>query len=70
MMEKLILLIQRNKFLKKKKIEDVDKKILDNRKFIETKVFNRLIKINFNVRMTEISKKLRLNLVDENREKM
>ena len=69
-MEKLILLIQRNKFLKKKKIEDVDKKILDNRKFIETKVFNRLIKINFNVRMTEISKKLRLNLVDENREKM
>ena len=70
MMEKLILLIQRNKFLKKKKIEYVDKKIIDNRKFIETKVFNRLIKINFNVRMTEISKKLRLNLVDENREKM
>ena len=36
MTKKLILLIQRNKILKKK-IEDVDKKIPDTSKFIETK---------------------------------
>ena len=56
-LKNLILLIQTNKILKKK-IEDVDKKIPDNSKFIVTQYFNGLTKINVNARTTEVSKNL------------
>ena len=45
----------------KKNIEYVDKKILDTNKFIATKEFNRLTKINFNAKMAEAWKKLATN---------
>ena len=44
-LKKLMRLIQSNKILKKK-IEYFEKKILDTIKFIETREFIRLIKIN------------------------
>ena len=61
-----------------KKIENIDKKILDASKFIVTQEFNRLTKINSNVRMAKALKKLAthkevenaLDLRDEKREKI
>ena len=48
-------LIQRDKILKKK-IEDFNKMIPGTSKSILVKEFKRLTKINFNVRMPEVSK--------------
>ena len=45
-LKKLMRLIQSNKILKKK-IEYFDKKVPDTIKFIETRKFIRLIKVNF-----------------------
>ena len=56
-LKKLMLLIKTNKtFLKK--MENVDKKITNIRKFILIQDLNRLIKMNFNARMAEASKNL------------
>ena len=56
-LKKLMLLIKTNKtFLKK--MENVDKKITNIRKFILIQDLNMLIKMNFNARMAEASKNL------------
>ena len=62
----------------KKMIEDVDKKITDTTKFIETQYFNKLTKLNFDARMAETSEYLatknqvetEIDLKDKNREKI
>ena len=57
-MVKKLNTIDSNKQNLEKKIEDVDKKIPDNSKFIVTQYFNGLTKINVNARTTEVSKNL------------
>ena len=56
-LKKLMLLIKTNKIFFKK-MENVDKKITNIRKFILIQDLNRLIKMNFNARMAEASKNL------------
>ena len=52
-----MLLIKTNKIFLKK-MENVDKKITNIRKFILIPDLDRLIKMNFNARMAEASKNL------------
>ena len=56
-LKKLMLLIKTNKIFFKK-MENVDKKITNIRKFILIQDLNRVIKMNFNARMAEASKNL------------
>ena len=56
-LKKLMLLIKTNKIFFKK-MENVDKKITNIRKFILIQDLNMLIKMNFNARMAEASKNL------------
>ena len=56
-LKKLMLLIKTNKIFFKK-MENVDKKITNIRKFILIQDLNRLIKMNFSARMAEASKNL------------
>ena len=60
-------MIQSNKILNKRgfedEIEEADKKIPNNSKFIMTQGFNRLTQINFNMKIAEESK----NLTNENK---
>ena len=56
-LKKLMLLIKTNKIFLKK-MENVDKKITNIRKFILIQDLNMLIKMNFNARMAEASKNL------------